>query len=111
MQAQGTPVAALSTRPKPLPHLHWILSSFENLKRDRSYGAENYPLALSTTQMRAYFEAYDIGVYCSFPDFAAKIRYIDSVYLNLLETKYAAARAAKASKGGSAAIPKNPKKR
>ena len=96
---------SLRQRPELLPRLHFYLRCFEDLGSDRTHDFNGDPMRLSTGQLHTYFQAYGLE---DFEEFAAKLRLIDSIYLELVMAKRAKT---KTPVGNAAAIPKNPKRR
>ena len=81
MKKNGQPVKALENRPKLSAWLQWIVGQFFELSVDRRQGVEGYPLPLTTSEIKIYFDAFNYGKRLSFQGFFDHIRLVDRIWL------------------------------
>jgi hypothetical protein len=75
----GQPSSTLLSKPRLLARLAWPYECFIDLSVDRSY-THGQPLRLSTSQIKSYFDAFEMQETEEFEAFYYKIRQIDRVW-------------------------------
>lgn len=100
VEAQGITPPALERRPVLNRYQMWLAEEFRKLSRDRRY-SESGPLALSTLDIRVYYDAFKMHSHC-FDDFHSWMTKIDDAWLAQVTARTEKARAQAEFKAKSA---------